>query len=83
MRTYTFTYFCDNGSGFKSHDFHVRVNGFAQAFRSFRDFFNSLTVRDGIKDYSVSYRIVSPTKCTYRTFPSKLLSSLHKFVPEV
>lgn len=83
MRNYVFTYYCDEGSGFKSHEFHVRADGFSRAFRFFRDFFNALVVCGDIKDYSVSYKIISSTNYIYRSIPSKLLSSLHNFVPEV
>lgn len=83
MKEYIFTYFV-NGSDGKciSLDYSVRSNRFSQAFYCFARFFNSVASGD-FRDYSVTYAVVCNGAVSYRSLPSKYLSSLHRFVPEV
>ena len=84
MKTYIFTYFVNNSDGkCVLLDYSVRSNRFSQAFHCFSRFFNSLESSGDFRDYSVTYSVFCNGAVSYRSLPSKYLSSLHRLVPEV
>lgn len=84
MKTYVFTYFVNNSDGkCVSRDYLVRSSRFSQAFGFFARFFNSIETSGDLRDYSVTYSVVSNGVSSCRSLPGKYLSCLHRFVSEV
>lgn len=81
MKNYYFTYFHKNdGDEFlQTHEYVIRARRLSRAFSFFCDHFNSMI---GIRDYSLTYRVVSSTGTSYRILSTKYAQKLIREVPD-